>query len=75
MYFPFFVLHDWGKRSTEAPSPHCAKVGRPASYVQERTWATNAKKPRRTGKASQPTEVVAQRKNQEPPALAAGLSG
>ena len=24
MYFPFFVLHDWGKRSAEARSPHCA---------------------------------------------------
>ena len=22
--FPIFVLHDWGKRSTEARSPHCA---------------------------------------------------
>ena len=75
--FPIFVLHDWGKRSTEARSPHCAKVGRPASYVQERTWATNAKKPRRTGKSSRQTkaERLAQRKNQEPPALAAGLSG
>ena len=24
MYFPFFVLHDWGKKSAEARSPHCA---------------------------------------------------
>ena len=24
MYFPFFVLHDWGKRSAEARSLHCA---------------------------------------------------
>ena len=24
MYFPFFVLRAWGKRSAEARSPHCA---------------------------------------------------
>ena len=24
MYFPFFILHDWGKRSDEARSSHCA---------------------------------------------------
>ena len=24
MYFPFFMLHDWGKRSTEACSSHYA---------------------------------------------------
>ena len=24
MYFPFFILHDWGKRSAEARSSHCA---------------------------------------------------
>ena len=24
MYFPFFMLHDWGKRSAEARSSHCA---------------------------------------------------
>ena len=24
MYFPFFMLHDWGKRSVEARSSHCA---------------------------------------------------
>ena len=24
MYFPFFILHDWGKRSAEARSPNCA---------------------------------------------------
>ena len=24
VYFPFFVLHDWGKRSAEARCPHCA---------------------------------------------------
>ena len=24
MYFPFFILHDWGKRSVEACSSHCA---------------------------------------------------
>ena len=23
MYFPFFILHDWGKRSVEARSSHC----------------------------------------------------
>ena len=26
MYFPFFVLHDWGKRSAEARSPHLSGV-------------------------------------------------
>ena len=24
MYFPFFILHDWDKRSAEARSSHCA---------------------------------------------------
>ena len=24
MYFPFFILHDWGKRSAEARNSHCA---------------------------------------------------
>ena len=24
MYFPFFILHDWDKRSAEARSAHCA---------------------------------------------------
>ena len=24
MYFPFFILHDWGKRSAEARGTHCA---------------------------------------------------
>ena len=24
MYFPFFILHDWGKRSAEARRSHCA---------------------------------------------------
>ena len=24
MYSPFFILHDWGTRSAEARSPHCA---------------------------------------------------
>ena len=24
MYFPFFILHDRGKRSAEARSSHCA---------------------------------------------------
>ena len=24
MYFPFFILHDWGKSSAEARSSHCA---------------------------------------------------
>ena len=24
MYFPFFILHDWGKRSAEARSSHYA---------------------------------------------------
>ena len=24
MYFPFFILHDWGKRSAEVRCPHCA---------------------------------------------------
>ena len=26
MYFPFFVLHDWGKRCAEAPNPHLSDV-------------------------------------------------
>ena len=26
MYFPFFILHDWGKRSTEARSSHLSGV-------------------------------------------------
>ena len=24
MYFPFFILHDWNKRSAEVRSTHCA---------------------------------------------------
>ena len=24
VYFPFFILYDWGKRSAEARSSHCA---------------------------------------------------
>ena len=24
MYFPFFILHDWDKKSAEARCPHCA---------------------------------------------------
>ena len=24
MYFPFFILYDWGKRSAEARGSHCA---------------------------------------------------
>ena len=24
VYFPFFILRDWGKRSAEARSSHCA---------------------------------------------------
>ena len=28
MYFPFFILHDWGKRSTETRSPHCAVLAK-----------------------------------------------
>ena len=24
MYFPFFILRDWGKRSAEASYSHCA---------------------------------------------------
>ena len=24
VYFPFFILHDWSKRSAEARSCHCA---------------------------------------------------
>ena len=24
VYFPFFILHDWVKRSAEARCPHCA---------------------------------------------------
>ena len=24
MYFPFFILHDWGKRSAEVRNSHCA---------------------------------------------------
>ena len=30
MYFPFFILHDWGKRSAEARSSHCAVL----PYIQ-----------------------------------------
>ena len=26
MYFPFFILHDWGKRSAEARSSHLSGV-------------------------------------------------
>ena len=26
MYFPFFILHDWGKRSAEACSSHLSGV-------------------------------------------------
>ena len=26
MYFPFFILHDWGKRSAEALSSHLSGV-------------------------------------------------
>ena len=26
VYFPFFILHDWGKRSAEARSPHLSGV-------------------------------------------------
>ena len=26
MYFPFFILHDWGKRSAEARCPHLSGV-------------------------------------------------
>ena len=42
MYFPFFILHDWGKRSAEACSSHCAvlpyknKVVRYDSFVLDR---------------------------------------
>ena len=28
MYFPFFMLHDWVKRSAEARSSHCAVLPR-----------------------------------------------
>ena len=42
MYFPFFILHDWGKRSAEARSPHLSGValaigaaGKGIEYVPE----------------------------------------
>ena len=33
VYFPFFILHDWGKRSAEARSSHCAVL--PKIYSQD----------------------------------------
>ena len=36
MYFPFFILHDWGKRSVEARSSHCAVL--PKGYKIEKLY-------------------------------------
>ena len=36
MYFPFFILHDWGKRSAEARSTHCAVL--PKNRHPEIAW-------------------------------------
>ena len=35
MYFPFFILHDWGKRSAEARSSHCAVL----PYIYSLFWS------------------------------------